>query len=285
MSKSTHHSFDIQLATEYGIEEAIIIHHFQHWINHNKTLGKNFINGRTWSYQTRKEIAAWFPYLTEKQVRTITDNLEEKGVLIKGNFNKKGFDKTIWYAFKNEKMFTIAQTGNGAAQTGKPIPDTKTDTKTKEEVVSKKGTTTFSKFSKEIRDRLVNEIGFGEKDLASLKKYNFPQEKVCLALDHAKRTDCLKTVGWFVSCIKKEYWKDKSKESVIEANREAVTNKYGEMNGKTREGHEITITDNHIKFECYPLIKTFYFKEVNVLERINSFLHGRGVYKKMFRNV
>lgn len=132
-SPSTHHSFDIELAAQYGVHEAILIHHFQHWINYNKRMGRNFKDGRTWSFQTRKEIAAWFPYLSEKQVRTITDNLIRLKVLRKGNYNKMHMDKTIWYCFENEKRFTTAHLGNSTAHSGNPIdekgkaiPDTKT---------------------------------------------------------------------------------------------------------------------------------------------------------------
>lgn len=143
MSQAESHIFNTIFATYYGVHEAILIAHFQHWVNYNKRLGQNFKDGRTWTYQTRKEIAAWFPYFTEKQVRAITNSLEKQGVLIKGNYNKKGFDKTIWYAFENEEIFTIAHLGKGAAQMGnpsaqmgKPIPDTKTYTKpdTKEHI-------------------------------------------------------------------------------------------------------------------------------------------------------
>ena len=35
MLSSEHHSFDVYLAAEYGIQEAIMIHHFQHWIGVN----------------------------------------------------------------------------------------------------------------------------------------------------------------------------------------------------------------------------------------------------------
>lgn len=140
MTKSTHHSFDIELATEYGIVGAILIHHFQHWINHNMRCGKNRKQGRTWSYQTRKEIAAWFPYITEDQVRRETDKLVERGVLIKGNFNRSSIDKTIWWAFANEEMFTTGNfansTGKNAKWTGesaKAIPDTETDAKRRQQ--------------------------------------------------------------------------------------------------------------------------------------------------------
>ena len=153
--KSLHHSFDIDLATEYGPEEAIVIHHFQHWIRLNRKRNKNFIENRTWSYQTLEEIADHFPYWTLEEVRTIVERLcfgqnrrSKKGiefspVLMKNNFNKAPFDKTSWYAFVDEDKFLNSkdsyERGNAQMQTGKcpapdgemptPIPDTKTDTK------------------------------------------------------------------------------------------------------------------------------------------------------------
>jgi hypothetical protein len=102
---NTHHSFSTELATKYGIPQAIIIHHFQHWIKINKRLKKNFKEEKTWTYQSKKEIAAHFPYFSEDQIRRYIDDLVEKEVLIKGNFNKSPFDQTKWYAFKCEKTF------------------------------------------------------------------------------------------------------------------------------------------------------------------------------------
>ncbi len=154
--KSIHHSFDIDLATIYGINAAIIIHHFQHWIRLNQKLKRNFHEGRTWSYQTLDEIAAHFPYFSKDEVFEIIELLctgkgrrskKEKGfdpVLLKGNFNKVKFDRTTWYSFKNEKMFTVlaqAKMEDGASQNPSrleptPIPDTKPDTKNKQNSVN-----------------------------------------------------------------------------------------------------------------------------------------------------
>ena len=103
------HAFNIDIAQEYGIEEAILIQHFQYWISHNQQLKRHFLEGRTWTYQTHEEIAAHFPYLNERKVKYIVENLVEKGVLIKGNFNTNKLIKTTWYAFKNEEMFTKRQ--------------------------------------------------------------------------------------------------------------------------------------------------------------------------------
>ena len=113
---SIHHSFDISLAEEYGIEEAILIHHLQHWISLNNRKGKNIINGKTWSYQTTQSIADHFPYLSSDKIRDILHKLENgqarrgkhkafEPVIIKGNFNKLKIDKTIWFAFIDEDRF------------------------------------------------------------------------------------------------------------------------------------------------------------------------------------
>jgi len=139
--RSIFHSFNTELAKEYGMAEAVLIHHFQHWITVNQRLKRNHKEGRTWSYQTILEIEAHFCYLSNKQVRRILDKLVKTEVLIKGNFNKHAYDRTVWYAFKDENKFLEGlnlspKRANGNSQTGEPIPDTKpyTNNTSKEEV-------------------------------------------------------------------------------------------------------------------------------------------------------
>jgi hypothetical protein len=138
-----HHSFDILLAEKYGVEEAILIHHFQHWIRFNRQNGSNYRDGKTWTYQTRKEMAAHFTYWGYDKVKYLCEKLVSLGVLETNNFNKKGFDKTLWYAFVNEeqmigikKSFTKGKNalgeGKSALSMGKsaqPIPNTIQDAK------------------------------------------------------------------------------------------------------------------------------------------------------------
>ncbi len=102
---SIHHSFDTQLAAQFGIEEAILIHHFQHWIGINRNLKKNLRDGRTWSYQSQEWIAAHFSYLSKFQVKRTIKKLIKAGVLLVGNYNKKRYDHTNWYAFVDEGKY------------------------------------------------------------------------------------------------------------------------------------------------------------------------------------
>ncbi len=126
------HRFNTSYATLYGIEEAILISHFAFWIMHNLKLNINNINGRTWTYQTREQIASCFSYLSAPQVRRITDSLVRQGVLLKGNFNKDKRDKTIWYAFADEAKFLadffndcIDETNGNSDDSSKALPDPK----------------------------------------------------------------------------------------------------------------------------------------------------------------
>lgn len=144
---SQHHSFDIALASKYGIEEAILIHHFLHWIRINRQAGRNIREGKCWTYQSRKEILDHFPYWNLDRVKYLCEKLVALGVLVTANFNKSPMDKTLWYAFADEKAFGVDEEysknlyerqncpskGKSAFPKGKsapPIPDTKTNTKT-----------------------------------------------------------------------------------------------------------------------------------------------------------
>lgn len=119
-TRSLHHTFDIDVAAEYGIQEAILIQHFQHWIRRNRALKRNFIDDRTWSYQTIDEIASNFPYMSKDRIVEVLDRLctgrsrrsknkkkEFEPVLLKGNFNKSKYDHTTWYSFVDEEKFSI----------------------------------------------------------------------------------------------------------------------------------------------------------------------------------
>ncbi len=131
-----HHSFDADLAVELkSIDLAVLVHHFQFWIRHNAAIERNFHENRTWTYQTLKDIAAHFPYWSEKQVRVMIDKLVAAKILIKGNFNTNAYDRTIWYSFQDEQRFSVSRDicpngqmdspkkANPFTEKGTPIPD------------------------------------------------------------------------------------------------------------------------------------------------------------------
>lgn len=136
-------SFNVEFANRYGIDEAIMIKSFQFWIRLNKANGNNFNDGKYWTYNTNKSLALYFSFWSEKQVRRIIESLVDKGVLIKGNYNKIGYDRTIWYAFVNEDLYlsdNFHLPDNGLDQKGNTIlPNGQMDISKRANRFAKKG--------------------------------------------------------------------------------------------------------------------------------------------------
>ena len=55
------HSFDIIIAKEYGVLEAILINHLEYWIAKNASNQKNFYDGKYWTYNSIKSFNQLFP--------------------------------------------------------------------------------------------------------------------------------------------------------------------------------------------------------------------------------
>jgi hypothetical protein len=96
------YSFNVEVAEAYGIEESIMIKSFQYWIGKNATAQKNSHDGFTWTYNSAGALTDRFPFWSERQIRRILKSLIDRGVLQSGNYNKKQYDRTAWYSFKDE---------------------------------------------------------------------------------------------------------------------------------------------------------------------------------------
>lgn len=103
------HYFDVLVAKECGVNAAVIYENIKYWVTHNKKQGKNEREGRYWMYQTQKELSEQFEYLTVKQVRTALAKLVEAGFIIKGNFNRHGYDRTVWYSVADDAAHIIEE--------------------------------------------------------------------------------------------------------------------------------------------------------------------------------
>jgi hypothetical protein len=128
------HTFNINIAKRYGINEAIVISNFQYWIAKNKANEKHQYDGRTWTYNSVKAFEELFPYLTSSQIRRCLESLVEQGVLLKGDYNKNRYIRTSWFAFANEAMFLhnqmdLSNLTNGDVQDDKSITDSKPNSK------------------------------------------------------------------------------------------------------------------------------------------------------------
>jgi len=112
------HSFSIEDAQKYGVEKALIINHFRFFLKCHQSNSTHQYDGYTWVYNTAKSLNELMPYLNTKSISRWLMELEKDGVLISGNYNKLGIDKTKWYTM-NE--FAISQNEVSIAQNSTSI--------------------------------------------------------------------------------------------------------------------------------------------------------------------
>jgi hypothetical protein len=95
MAERESHSFDVELATILGLNEAIILSHI-------KFLQKNFAKDGEpfWLLpikRTVKKLNEIYPYLSEKEIRGALDRLEKNEYLLSDINNENNFDRTKSY--------------------------------------------------------------------------------------------------------------------------------------------------------------------------------------------
>lgn len=174
------HSFNVLIATEYGMLEAVLMEHLYFWIEKNKANNVNFYDGHYWTYNSTKALSELFPYVSKNTISRALHHLEKEGLIIVGNYNKSAYDRTTWYAMTekgilllngsddssskenadsetvNSKMGDcISQNGdihfpkwemeepkirNGRTQSGATIPDINTDIETDDNLTVSKDT-------------------------------------------------------------------------------------------------------------------------------------------------
>lgn len=183
--KSLHHSLDVNVACIYGTDEALLIHHFQHWISVNFRMKRNIHEGNCWTYQTLDEIAAHFPYMTKTRVADLLDRLctgksryskkesiDFDPVLKKGNFNKSRYDRTVWYAFCDYPKWILGKPQMDEVETPNqdwvnptPIPDNITNNTSSSSLTPLQGNPTSKKHrsKKTVAKATEEEVSFKSK--------------------------------------------------------------------------------------------------------------------------
>ena len=105
------HHFNVGLAKEYGIEESILIHNLYYWIKHNVANKKHFHDERYWTYNTADAFAQLFQYMNSSKIYRVLKSLEDKNIIIKGNYNEDKHDRTNWYSFTNDALAILKENG------------------------------------------------------------------------------------------------------------------------------------------------------------------------------
>ena len=96
------HSFDKDIAVEYGVLEAILLNNICFWILKNKANNTNFYDGDYWTFNSTKAFTELFPYASKRQIEKALMHLREENILKVGNYNANAYDRTLWYALTSK---------------------------------------------------------------------------------------------------------------------------------------------------------------------------------------
>ena len=101
-----------KLAEAIGLNEAIVIQQIHYWLITFQEANKeeHFRDGRWWIYNSKKEWKDNFPWWSENTIWRSLIALREMGLVITSDeYNKKEYDKTLWYSIDYEKLNEIEE--------------------------------------------------------------------------------------------------------------------------------------------------------------------------------
>lgn len=103
------------LATLIGLNESIVLQQVHYWLKIKEKAGQDHIDGHYWVYNTYRQWQEQFPFWHLNTIQRAFSSLEKKGLLISGNYNNAGFDKTKWYTINYQALEKVASYQNGVS--------------------------------------------------------------------------------------------------------------------------------------------------------------------------
>ena len=118
------------LAMEIGLIESIVLLQFEFLIS----ISDHVHEGRTWTYESLQVLHEnYFPFWGTSTLGRAIKSLVAQELLLVGNFNRAGFDRTQWYAINpvgvsRLQSLRLAQSGLSVTQSGTSVTQPKPST-------------------------------------------------------------------------------------------------------------------------------------------------------------
>lgn len=88
-------------------DEAIVFQQIHYWLKRTNNVQED---GHNWVYNSMTDWLKQFPWIkTRARLTRYFDDLEKRGLIITGNFNKAKFDKTKWYRIDYDALQKFEQ--------------------------------------------------------------------------------------------------------------------------------------------------------------------------------
>lgn len=103
---------DEEIATVFGLTEAIIIQKIWYWMKISRESKDqeiretHFKDGRWWTYQSLDDWCKALPFISRMTIRRHLEKLEKLGVIVTGEYNKMRIDRTKWYSVNDDVIIS-----------------------------------------------------------------------------------------------------------------------------------------------------------------------------------
>lgn len=189
------HTFNVDIAEKYGLEEAILVENIVFWCVKNWSNKINIYKGKAWTYNSLKAFQDMFPYLGVGKIRSALENLETNGLIETGQFSTRGGDRTKWYSLTEttEKIY--------GKQTGGDVPfDDSKDMERKEENAAPRTTGEDGKVEKTAKRRSTV---FKKPTIEEIEAYCRERKN---GINAVRFFDFYESRGWFMGKTKMKNW-------------------------------------------------------------------------------
>ena len=99
---SEQHQFEVSVASELGVNCAVILHMFAYWIKKNVANERHYHDGHYWTYNSNIAFQRIYPYMSEKAIRTALKKLKDGGYIMVGDYNTDRMKRPNWYTITDK---------------------------------------------------------------------------------------------------------------------------------------------------------------------------------------
>ena len=117
MKKSITYNFDVDDATQYGVEAAVLLSNIRFWVFANKAKERNLKDGKFWTYNSARTLTNLYPFWSRRKIARLLVHLEKAEAIESACFNDDGYDQTKWYTIAQKSSNEHTDAHNGQQRT------------------------------------------------------------------------------------------------------------------------------------------------------------------------
>ena len=117
MKKSITYNFDVDDATQYGVEAAVLLSNIRFWVFANKAKERNLKDGKFWTYNSARTLTNLYPFWSRRKIARLLVHLEKAEAIESACFNDDGYDQTKWYTIAQKSSNEHTDAHNGQERT------------------------------------------------------------------------------------------------------------------------------------------------------------------------